>query len=103
MKHYRIKALSVSGKGKSIFRAREVVAEDRFPLGSIERLVKQGFIEEMPEKTEDLPEKNSDDADNQKSAEQPATDDADLNEAAEEEEASKPAPATQAPKKNSKK
>lgn len=47
---YKVIALSVSGKGKKIFSAGDVVNESDFPSGSVESLVKGGYIKEIASK-----------------------------------------------------
>jgi len=42
---YKVIALSVSGKGKKIFSAGDVVSENDFPTGSIQSLLKGGYIQ----------------------------------------------------------
>jgi hypothetical protein len=47
MRSFKIKALSVSGRGKKIFRARETAHENELPAGAIDKLIAGGYIEEI--------------------------------------------------------
>lgn len=47
MRTFKIIALSVSGKGKKIFKARETAREDEFPAGAIDNLIAGKYIEEI--------------------------------------------------------
>jgi hypothetical protein len=79
MRSFNIKALSVSGRGKKIFKAREIAREDELPAGAIDKLIKGGYIEEVKDapvttakkQTDELPEKNTNDAKPEKSVPAP--------------------------------
>lgn len=47
MRTFKVIALSVSGKGKKIYSAGDVIGEDGFPIGSIDSLTSGGYIEEI--------------------------------------------------------
>lgn len=47
MRTFKVVALSVSGKGKKIYSAGDVIGEDGFPIGSIDSLTSGGYIEEI--------------------------------------------------------
>ncbi len=46
MKYYRILVLGVQGKGKNVFKSPQVIPEDKFIDGSVEGLIKGGYIKE---------------------------------------------------------
>lgn len=47
MRTFKVIALSVSGKGKKIYSAGDIIGEDGFPIGSIDSLTSGGYIEEI--------------------------------------------------------
>lgn len=47
MRTFKVIALGVSGKGKKIYSAGDVIGEDGFPIGSIDSLTSGGYIEEI--------------------------------------------------------
>ncbi len=47
MRTFKIIALSVSGRGKKIFKARSTAREDELPAGAIDRLIAGKYIEEV--------------------------------------------------------
>lgn len=49
MKNFKVIALSCSGKGKRIYSSGDIIAENGFPEGTIEELIKGKFIEEINE------------------------------------------------------
>jgi hypothetical protein len=79
MRSFNIKALSVSGRGKKIFKAREIAREDELPAGAIDKLIKGGYIEEVKpavmttakKQVDEMPEKNINDAKPEKSSPAP--------------------------------
>lgn len=48
MKKYIVIASAVAGKGKKIFKARDIVSELDFPEGEAEKRVKDGFLKPAP-------------------------------------------------------
>ena len=51
MKRYRVKALSMTGKGKKIYDSGDIVTADDIPDGNAEGKVAEGFLEELVEGT----------------------------------------------------
>jgi hypothetical protein len=47
---YKVIALSVGGRGNKIFSSGDIVSEEKFPVGTIDSLVKGGYIEPIGEK-----------------------------------------------------
>lgn len=45
MKKFKVVVLSLGGLGNKIFESGDIVSEDAFPVGSVEKLVEQGFLE----------------------------------------------------------
>jgi len=80
MRTFKIKALSVSGRGKKIFKARETAREDELPAGAIDKLIAGGYIEEVKDapvttakkQVDEMPEKNTSDAKPEKSVPAPS-------------------------------
>lgn len=60
MAKYKVIALSVGGLGKKIFNSGDIVTDKNFPAGNAEKLVKQGFLEEIQEKKEPVKEDKED-------------------------------------------
>jgi ribosomal protein L6P/L9E len=47
MAQYKVKALTVGGKGKKIFKSGQTVTDRDFPPGNAELMVAQGFLTKM--------------------------------------------------------
>ena len=56
MKKYKVKALSVGGRGKKIFRFGDIVVAENFPDENAEKLVREGFLEPIEENDQKLPQ-----------------------------------------------
>lgn len=57
MKKFTVLVLALSGLGNKVFTAGEKVTEENFPVGNCEKLVAQGFLEEIKEVSETPKEK----------------------------------------------
>lgn len=49
MKKFTVLVLALSGVGNRVFNAGDTVTEANFPAGNCEKLVEQGFLEEVKE------------------------------------------------------
>ncbi|MFN8317147.1 MAG: hypothetical protein U0T32_11940 [Chitinophagales bacterium] len=60
MKKFKVIVLSLSGLGNKIFESGDTVTQDAFPEGTVDKLVKEGFLEPLDdEESEKLDLENS--------------------------------------------
>ncbi len=53
MSRYKVKALYVGGRGKSIYQSGDIVTDKNFNDGEADKLVKSGFLEFIPDDSKD--------------------------------------------------
>lgn len=56
MRRFKVKALSVGGHNNKIFKSGQEVTSKNFPSDNLDRLVKEGFLEEIEPTEADLNE-----------------------------------------------